>query len=58
MVRKSNESIDVGSANKLSEEVKMTDLVLPDLTVSGNYCMLNFFILSILSSKFIFSNLF
>ncbi|XP_022641382.1 protein FLOWERING LOCUS D isoform X5 [Vigna radiata var. radiata] len=35
VVRKSNESIDVGSANKLSEEVKMTDLVLPDLTVSG-----------------------
>ncbi|XP_047153766.1 protein FLOWERING LOCUS D isoform X2 [Vigna umbellata] len=35
VVRKSNGSIDVGSANKLSEEVKMTDLVLPDLTLSG-----------------------
>jgi len=48
----------VGSAAKLSEEVKMTDLVLPDVTVSGKYCMLNFFIQSILSSKFIFFNLF
>ncbi|CAJ1967710.1 unnamed protein product [Sphenostylis stenocarpa] len=36
VVRKSNGSINVGSATKLSEEVKMTDLVLPDVTVSGS----------------------
>jgi len=32
----------MGSATKISEEVKMTDLVRPDVTVSGNYCMLKF----------------
>lgn len=58
MVRKSNGSVEVGSAAKLSEEVKMTDLVLPDVTVSGNYCRLKFFTLRILSSKFTFFNLF
>nr|KYP48948.1 Lysine-specific histone demethylase 1 isogeny 3 [Cajanus cajan] len=37
VVRKSNGSINVGSAIKVSEEVKITDHVLPDVPVSGNY---------------------
>lgn len=37
MVRKSNGSINVRSAIKVSEEVKITNQVLPDVPVSGNY---------------------